>query len=187
MQIDAESTGPGKTNDISDRSVNRAADIENHLERINREFKDGFEFLKNYPKSVTIFGSSMALPDDSNYIAATELARRIVKETGYAIVTGGGQGIMEAANKGAFECGGISLGLNESIPHERVTNAYVTRAMKFSYFFSRKTMLFFAAEAYVFFPGGFGTFDELFGILTLLQNRKDTARASYPHQFQVLD
>ena len=148
------------------------ADIVGHLEHINREFGDGFEFLKKYPKSVTIFGSSQTKPTDYNYIKAVELTGRIVNETKYAVISGGGPGIMEAANKGAYEAGGDSLGLNVSLPHERTTNAYTTQSIKFSYFFSRKTMLVFAAETYVFFPGGYGTLDELFNVLTLIQTGK---------------
>jgi uncharacterized protein (TIGR00730 family) len=149
-----------------------AGEIETHLEHISREFRDGFEFLRKYPKTVTIFGSSATRSDEPIYGKAEELSRRIVRELKYAILTGGGPGIMEAANKGAYEIGGISLGLNISLPHERTTNAYVTHAIKFSYFFSRKTMLMFAAEAYVFFPGGYGTFDELFSVMTLIQTDK---------------
>lgn len=147
-------------------------DIENHLEHINREFSEGFDFIKRYTKSVTIFGSSMAKPDSEPYRKAEELGGRIAREVGYAVFTGGGPGIMEAANKGTYEAGGISLGLNISLPHERTTNAYVNHAIKFSYFFSRKTMLTFASEAYIFFPGGYGTFDELFNVLTLIQTGK---------------
>jgi uncharacterized protein (TIGR00730 family) len=147
-------------------------EITAHVEHIGREFTDGFEFLKKYPKSVTIFGSSLAKPAESAYINAETLAARIVREVSYAVITGGGPGIMEAANKGAYEAGGVSLGLNVSLPHERSTNPYVTHAIKFSYFFSRKTMLMFAAEAYIFFPGGFGTLDELMNVLTLIQTGK---------------
>jgi len=142
------------------------------LERINHEFGDGFEFLKKYPKSVSIFGSSVLPSREPAYAKAEELGGRIVRDLKYAVITGGGPGIMEAANKGAFDAGGVSLGMNESLPHERFINAYVTHSIKFSYFFSRKVMLMFAAEAYVFFPGGFGTFDELFGVLTLIQTNK---------------
>jgi len=155
-----------------DRSDIHDGEITHHLDRIRREFAEGFEFLKKYPKSVTVFGSSLAKNTDSDYITASKLTERIVSELGYAIITGGGPGIMEAANKGAYDVGGASLGLNVSIPHEHVTNAYVKHAIKFSYFFSRKVMLMFAAEAYVFFPGGFGTFDELFDVLTLVQTKK---------------
>lgn len=143
-----------------------------HLEHIRREFADGFEFLKKYPKSVSIFGSSQTKPEVQAYKDAETLAGRIVRDLGYAVITGGGPGIMEAGNKGAYEAGGVSLGLNVSLPHERTTNAYTTQAIKFSYFFSRKTMLVFAAETYVFFPGGYGTFDELFNVLTLIQTGK---------------
>lgn len=149
-----------------------AGEVNAHLEHISREFGDGFEFLRRYPKSISVFGSSLAKPEGDTYKKAEELAGRVAREIGYTIVTGGGPGIMEAANKGAYEAGGVSLGLNVSLPHERTTNAYATQAIKFSYFFSRKTMLVFAAEAYVFFPGGYGTFDELFNILTLIQTGK---------------
>lgn len=146
--------------------------IREHLERIHNEFADGFEFLKKYPKSVSIFGSSRTKPDHPNYAAAEAVGQKIVEELGYAVITGGGPGIMEAANKGAYEAKGVSLGLNISLPREWTTNAFVTHSMKFSYFFARKTMLAFAAEAYIFFPGGFGTMDELSGILTLIQTEK---------------
>jgi hypothetical protein len=149
-----------------------AKETETHLERIHREFADGFEFLAKYPRTVSIFGSSMSPRDSARYQAAEELGGKIVHELGYAVITGGGPGTMEAANKGAYDAGGPSLGLNVSLPHEHNTNAYVTHSIKFAYFFSRKTMLTFAAEAYVFFPGGFGTFDELFSILTLIQTGK---------------
>lgn len=154
------------------RSDIHAKETEAHLEHIRREFSDGFEFLAKYPKSVTFFGSSLAPRDGEAYAKAYELGRRIVKDLNYAVVTGGGPGTMEAANKGAYDAGGVSLGLNVSLPREHMTNAYVTHSIKFSYFFSRKTMLSFAAEAYIFLPGGFGTFDELFSILTLIQTGK---------------
>lgn len=161
------------TNDSSfSKNDIHEGDIRAHLEHISREFSDGFQFLKRYPKSITIFGSSMAKPEDQSYKSAYELSARVARELNYAVITGGGPGIMEAANKGAYEAGGISLGLNVSLPHERTTNAYATQAMKFSYFFSRKTMLVFAAETYVFFVGGYGTFDELFNVLTLIQTGK---------------
>ena len=154
------------------RSDIHAEETKTHLERINREFSEGFDFLAKYPKSVTVFGSSLAPRDGAAYAKAYDLGGRVARELKYAVVTGGGPGTMEAANKGAYDAGGISLGLNISLPHEHTTNAYVTHSLKFAYFFSRKTMLAFAAEAYVFFPGGFGTFDELFSVLTLIQTGK---------------
>lgn len=147
-------------------------EIATHLERINKEFKDGFAFVRKYPKSVTIFGSSLAKPESEPYKNAFKLSERIARELQYAVITGGGPGIMEASNKGATHGKGQSIGLNISLPHEHSINDAATDSMKFSYFFSRKTMLTFAAETYVFFPGGFGTFDELFSILTLVQTGK---------------
>ncbi len=143
-----------------------------HINAIAKEFREGFEELKKYPKSVTIFGSSHSTPASSHYREAQELAYRIVKETGYTIITGGGPGIMAAANLGAQEAKGNSVGFTIHLPHEQRINPYMTSTIHEDYFFTRKTMLSFAAEVYVFFPGGFGTFDELFSILTLLQTKK---------------
>ncbi len=161
-----------KNNQPITRGDIHEGDIRGHLEHIRREFDDGFEFLKKYPKSVTVFGSSMAAKGGTDYARAEELSGRIARDLKYAVITGGGPGIMEAANKGAYDAGGVSIGFNVSIPHESGANPYVTHGLKFSYFFSRKTLLTFAAEAYVYFPGGFGTFDELFSILTLIQTGK---------------
>ncbi len=163
-------------------------DVNTHIENISKEFRQGFEFLKKYPRSVTIFGSSVAQPNNINYIKAEELGLRIAKELGYAVITGGGPGIMEAANKGACQsrsdsadknssknvCSiqGLSAGLTISLPHENGGNGFTGNSLHFSYFFSRKAMLIFAAESFVFFPGGYGTFDELFGLLTLIQTGK---------------
>lgn len=162
-------------------------DINTNIDNISNEFRQGFEFLKKYPRSVTIFGSSVSLPNSVNYIKAEELGLRIAKELGYAVVTGGGPGIMEAANKGACQLAvdsknsnnkntcsiqGLSAGLTINLPHEKGGNDFAENSLRFSYFFSRKAMLIFAAEAYVFFPGGYGTFDELFGLLTLIQTEK---------------
>jgi uncharacterized protein (TIGR00730 family) len=146
--------------------------IDAHIEDISKEFRAGFEFIKKYPKSVTIFGSARLTDASSHYKDAKRLAERIVTDLNYTVITGGGPGIMEAANSGAQSAGGMSVGLNIVIPHEQHTNPYTNDNITFDYFFTRKTMLNFAAEAYVFFPGGFGTFDELFGILTLVQTRK---------------
>ncbi|HMP67198.1 MAG TPA: TIGR00730 family Rossman fold protein [Candidatus Paceibacterota bacterium] len=142
------------------------------IEVIEKEFRDGFDFIKKHEKSVTFFGSARNSDDDPDYINARKLASRISKETGYAIVTGGSGGIMEAANRGSFDVGGESLGLNIKLPQEQNANPYITAGMEFEYFFSRKVCLSFSAEAYVYFPGGFGTLDELFEILTLVQTGK---------------
>ncbi|MES2216197.1 MAG: TIGR00730 family Rossman fold protein [Patescibacteria group bacterium] len=150
-----------------------AGQIEQHIAHVTRELREGFELLAKFPKSVTILGSSQTGPEEPNYLKAKELAGRIVTELKYAVVTGGGPGIMEAANQGAAEVsGGNSAGLSISLPHEHTANTYSNHNLKFSYFFTRKAMLTFAAEAFVFFPGGFGTFDELFSILTLIQTGK---------------
>jgi len=139
---------------------------------INEEFRQAFEFIPRFPKSVSIFGSARFKEGNAYYEAARSLASKIVKETGYAIVTGGGPGIMEAANRGAKEANGTSVGLTIQLPYEQVTNPYLTDELAFYYFFSRKVTLSYAAEAYVFMPGGFGTMDELFEILTLVQTKK---------------
>ncbi len=161
-----EHTSPLSRKDIHADTTKR------HLDEINKEFKEGFDFLKKFPKSVTVYGSARAKRDAKEYKLAEQLGHRIVKDLKYAVVTGGGPGIMEAAHKGAREAGGQAVGLNISLPHESNVNDYTTDSMQFTYFFARKTMLTFAAEAYVFFPGGFGTFDELFSTLTLIQTRK---------------
>lgn len=141
------------------------------LSRIDQELNRGFDFIKSQDKSVTIFGSARLNEDNEYY----QLSRRVgyqVAKLGYTIFTGGGPGIMEGANRGAFEAQGRSFGLTIQLPHEQVRNPYITDAVDFYYFFTRKVMLSFSAEAYIFFPGGFGTFDELFEILTLVQTHK---------------
>lgn len=139
---------------------------------ITKEFMQGFELLLNYPKSVTFFGSARFDENNKYYIKARQIASKIVNELGYSIVTGGGPGIMEAGNRGAFEVGGSSVGLTIQLPHEQIVNPYLTSQLDFYYFFARKVCLNFAAESYLFFPGGFGTMDELFGLLTLIQTHK---------------
>jgi uncharacterized protein (TIGR00730 family) len=147
-------------------------DIEAHITEISKEFRDGFNFLKKYPRSVTIYGSARTQPDTLEWRKAEELGRKLVTHLHYAVVTGGGPGIMAAAHKGARDVGGNAVALGISLPHELNTNSFATDRLQFTYFFARKTMLDFATEACVFFPGGFGTFDELFSTLTLVQTRK---------------
>jgi len=156
---------------LSRKNIHERA-IEEHIDRIGREFRRGFELLQKYPKSVTMFGSSMAAPGGERYNKFYELAKHIVKETGYTVVTGGGPGLMEAASKGASDAGGTSVGLRINLLRERHANPYTTDGVDFTYFFSRKVMLAFAAEAYIYAWGGFGTMDELFSILTLIQTNK---------------
>lgn len=146
--------------------------IENRIEKIEDEFEKGFNFIKNCPSSVTFFGSARTKENDPEYKTCQELAFKISKELNYAIVTGGGPGIMEAANRGAYESKGKSVGFTIKLPMEQVTNKYLTDHVDFHYFFSRKVCLTFSAEAFVYFPGGFGTYDELFEILTLVQTKK---------------
>ena len=139
---------------------------------IDKEFNDGFEFIKNYPRSVTFFGSARTETGEFYYEKARNLAKKIVENIHYSITTGGGPGIMEAANRGAYEAGGNSIGLTIELPQEQTTNQYITDSISFHYFFSRKVCLSFSAEAYIFFPGGFGTLDEFLEILTLVQTNK---------------
>ncbi len=139
--------------------------------RIAAEFDNGLKFIKKYPKSVTVYGSARFKPGNPHYKDARELGARLAK-LGYAVVTGGGPGIMEAANRGAKEVGGDSIGLNIELPSEQILNPHTTDSLSFYYFFSRKTTMSFSSEAYIFYPGGFGTLDEFFEIITLIQTKK---------------
>jgi uncharacterized protein (TIGR00730 family) len=139
---------------------------------IKDEFTQGFEFLMRYDRSVTVFGSARFVDGHPYYEKARSVCSRIVSELGYSVLTGGGPGIMEAANRAAFEAKGSSVGLTIKLPHEQATNPYLTDHLDLYYFFIRKVCLSFSAEAYIFFPGGFGSLDEFFEILTLVQTRK---------------
>jgi uncharacterized protein (TIGR00730 family) len=139
--------------------------------RITSEFVEGFDTLAGLPPAVTVFGSARTPPDAPEYRAARALGKALVR-AGFAVITGGGPGVMEAANRGATEARGISVGLNIELPFEQGPNPYVNVAVSFRYFFARKTMFAKYAEGFVVFPGGFGTLDELFEALTLIQTGK---------------
>jgi uncharacterized protein (TIGR00730 family) len=141
------------------------------IELVGRELAEGISFSERHTRSVTFFGSARFKENHPSYKQAYTLAK-MLSEEGFAITTGGGPGIMEAANRGAHDSKGHSLGFTIRLPLEEVSNPYVNESVHFYYFFTRKVALSFAAEAYVYFPGGFGTLDELLEILTLIQTKK---------------
>ncbi|MCA1623537.1 MAG: TIGR00730 family Rossman fold protein [Acidobacteria bacterium] len=139
--------------------------------RIMAEFVGGFDELATITHGVSVFGSARTKETDPNYIAARETGK-LLAEAGFEVITGGGPGIMEAANRGAFEAGGVSVGCNIELPFEQTPNPYQNRGLSFKYFFVRKTMFTKYSNAYVIFPGGYGTMDEVFEALTLIQTKK---------------
>ena len=159
---------------MEDERILRAHDgnLPRNVFLIAEEFRTGFEAVDRIDRpAVTIFGSARIPQGDPIYAAAEEVGRGFA-DAGFAVVTGGGPGVMEAANKGAQEAGGLSIGFNIDLPFEQHHNPYLDVALTFSHFYARKTMLVKAAEGFVMFPGGFGTLDELFESMTLIQTGK---------------
>ncbi|PWB77702.1 MAG: TIGR00730 family Rossman fold protein [Candidatus Methylomirabilota bacterium] len=139
--------------------------------RVVAEFVDGLEALTAIPPAVSVFGSTHIGRDDPAYAMAEQIGRLLVQH-GYAVITGGGPGAMEAANKGAYEAGGVSIGLNIELPQQQESNRYLTSLVNFQHFFVRKVMFVKHSVAFVILPGGFGTLDELFESITLIQTKK---------------
>lgn len=154
-------------------TLNKMPDIEEswRVLRIMGEFVNSFDELSEVDNAITIFGSARTKEDDPAFIKTVQTAKLLVKN-GYSVLTGGGPGIMEAGNKGAFEEKGDSIGLNIKLPYEQYPNPYITRLLNFRYFFVRKVMLVKYSKAVIVFPGGFGTLDELFESITLIQTQK---------------
>jgi uncharacterized protein (TIGR00730 family) len=159
---------------VEDRKVldRREGDLAEHVERIADEFREGFVAVARIDRpAVTVFGSARIGEDHPAYAQAREVGR-LLAQAGFAVVTGGGPGVMEAANRGASEGDGLSVGFNIELPHEQALNPYVHLGLTFKHFYVRKTMFVKAAEGFAIFPGGFGTLDELFEALTLIQTGK---------------
>jgi hypothetical protein len=146
-------------------------DIQWKVFRVMAELVEGFHFLGGLKKTITIFGSSRMSSDNPYYKEAEQLGE-LLAENKFTVITGGGPGIMKAANKGAYKKNGESVGINIQLPSGQRINKYVTKGIGFHYFFTRKLMLAFSSKAYVFFPGGFGTLDEFFEMVTLVQTKK---------------
>jgi uncharacterized protein (TIGR00730 family) len=159
---------------VQDRRMleKREVDFDRYIDAIAQEFRDGFELVERIDRpAVTIFGSARIGESHPAYLAGREVGR-LFAEAGFAVVTGGGGGVMEAANRGAQEGGGLSVGFNIQLPFEQRPNGYLDVEHTFGHFYSRKTMLVKASEGFVLFAGGFGTLDELFEALTLIQTGK---------------
>ncbi len=146
------------------------ADLE-RSEAYAKDLNSGLQIIRSFPQGVTIFGSAR-LPQDNKYCVAAYNLGHLLAENGHTVITGGGPGIMEAASRGSYEIGGRTVGLNITLKHEQFPNPYLTDCLTFEYFFARKVSLAMAAKVFAFFPGGFGTMDELSEILCLMQESK---------------
>jgi uncharacterized protein (TIGR00730 family) len=146
--------------------------VETQLCVSDEELRQGLDFVENIERSITIFGSARTPEGHKDYEKARRIAYRAAKECNAAVITGGGPGIMEASNRGAYEANGQSIGMQIILPHEQVTNPYLTNMLPFYFFYNRKTVMRYASEVYLFFPGGYGTLDELMESLTLVQTGK---------------
>ncbi len=167
------------TGDTADQRLLRSGQLDTHTDvwrvmRIQSEFVTGFGALAELGPAVSVFGSARTRPDSPVYELGTTLGRRLV-DAGYAVITGGGPGAMEAANRGALDAGGTSVGLGIELPFETGLNEYVDLGVNFRYFFARKTMFVKYASGFIVLPGGFGTLDELFEAVTLVQTQKVTS------------
>ena len=174
MRSSFPSSKPGYDPGVEDRRILEAESgpERKHVEQIAEEFYEGFLAAGRIPiPAVSIFGSARVRADDPAYESARKTAR-LFAENGFSVITGGGPGVMEAANRGCQEGGGFSVGFNIELPHEQGTNRYLDLAVTFQHFYVRKTMFVKPAEGFVIFPGGFGTLDELFEALTLIQTGK---------------
>ncbi len=152
--------------------LNRGKRDESKIRMITKEFQQGINAVKHLDPSVTFYGSARIKNDHPDYIKTYKLAYRIAKELGFIIMSGGGNGIMEAANKGGFDAGVQSIGLSIELPHEQKINHYVTKEIPFHFFFARQVSMDYTTEVCIFCPGGFGTLNELFEVLTLQQTHK---------------
>ncbi len=161
-----------KNNDAIEPVKEVSHAVEKRISTIMKEVKDAFTLLHRYPKLVTFYGSTRTLEGSTYYEAARRIAHRIANELGYAVITGGGPGIMEAANRGAYEAGGESVGMQIILPHAQILNKFLTDHMTFYFLFVRRLSLSFSAETYIFFPGGYGTLDEFFEVIELIQTKK---------------
>jgi uncharacterized protein (TIGR00730 family) len=164
-------TGAKRDQDLLCSPCDLEEEDELRLERIKDEVDRGFDALRDIDDGVSIFGSARVPEGHRWYELCRETAACLARD-GFTVITGGGPGLMEAANRGAAEAGGLSVGLNIQLPHEQMTNPYVNRGLEFHYFFARKLMFVRYARAFVIFPGGFGTLDEMFESLTLIQTHR---------------